>query len=155
MARSSNDYDVVNSGRIPGGWRLATCSETNTDIEAVKSLLSRPGREWHICRLADGQVHGPKRHFAVERLQVVDMKLGHMLIKRAPEFRIVENGSVPNGWRLATVHDVQSNLEDAKKKFGSGMTWHICKLGDGRMSGPGYNFDIQGDGLGHMMVIKK
>ena len=61
--------------------------------------------------------------------------------------------AIPYGWRLASIQDVAKHEEDAKNAIS--LEWGICTLADGRIKGPGYNFEVERGSffdLGHKLV---
>ena len=64
------EFDIREDGEVPEGWTLATAAEVRTNLDAIKDLLSSPERQWYICRLADGKLHGAARENQIEEGQV-------------------------------------------------------------------------------------
>ena len=63
---------------------------------------------------------------------------------------------IPNGWRLASLHDVSKHEEEAHEAFTE--EWGRCTLVDGQIKGPGYKFEIETGSffdLGHKLVTNK
>ncbi|GLJ54955.1 hypothetical protein SUGI_1179890 [Cryptomeria japonica] len=59
-------------------------------------------------------------------------------------------------WRLASVDEVKSNLEEIKRQ-GILDTWSILRLLDGWVTGSGYGYELlQGykSGMGEMLLVK-
>ena len=61
-----------------------------------------------------------------------------------------------NGWRLASVSDVQRNMNKVKDILRTQAKWLICKLADGAITGWGYGYEFtqtyQG-GYGHKLIV--
>ena len=61
--------------------------------------------------------------------------------------------AIPTGWRLASIQDIAKHEEVAKNAIT--LEWAICTLADGKISGPGYSFDVEKGSffdLGHKLV---
>ena len=58
-------------------------------------------------------------------------------------FKVIDYpGKIDNGWRLATVSDVQNSMELVKNVLRNKYRWIICKLEDGSVKGSGYRYKI-------------
>ena len=70
-------------------------------------------------------------------------------------FQMMEKSkAIPNGWRLASLDDVTEYREKAHEAFS--LLWAICRLEDGKIAGPGYNYDTEKGyfpDLGHKLII--
>ena len=77
-----------------------------------------------------------------------------MKYKYSQRFQMLERAeAIPNGWRLATIHDVLQHEEEAHSAIY--LEWGICTLADGKISGSGYQFKIEQGSffdLGHKLV---
>ena len=63
---------------------------------------------------------------------------------------------IPDGWRLASLHDTSKYEEEAREAITE--EWGICTLVDGKICGPGYKFEIETGSffdLGHKLVTNK
>jgi len=140
------------------GWKYARVGDVYCHMDQVKDIMA--DLEWHICALSNGTVAGPGYNFEITG----DVKaLGHKLIMKggAPVKRLrfmVENNEdeIFNHWRIARVAEVKQHIEKVKAFMGDHFEWHICALVDGRVSGPGYGYEISTEGgeqLGHKLCI--
>jgi len=152
----NSPYKVVPNGTPPEGWRLIKCQEAEDNLEHVKAVLG-PDKPAYVCAASDGLVHGTDGKHKIQAGEH-DYTLSYMIITKIPEFKIEEFGDVGEGWHMATVKEVTTDLDSLKKCFKAGMEWHICQLLDGTIKGPGYEY-ITTEGqckekLGHMVLIK-
>ena len=61
-------------------------------------------------------------------------------------FRMLSrHDKIPNGWRLASVHDVTKYEKEAREAINS--RWAICTLVDGQIKGSGYKFKVEIGGV--------
>ena len=61
---------------------------------------------------------------------------------------------IPEGFRLATVNDVTRYQDDARNAVT--LEWGICFLADGKIMGPGYNYEVHTGSffdLGHQLIV--
>ena len=71
------------------------------------------------------------------------------------EFRVTKyHEETPEGWRLATVTQVQHFVDKVKIAL-TDKTWHTCSLLDGSISGSGDNYEIKSEvgELGHKVIV--
>lgn len=58
------------------------------------------------------------------------------------EFKVADvKDEIVSGWRIASTKDVEDSLEKVKLEL-CGMTFNICSLIDGTISGPGYGYQM-------------
>ena len=81
-------------------------------------------------------------------------KQGKVKYKYSQRFQMLERAeAIPNGYRLASIHDVLQHEEEAHSAIY--LEWGICTLADGRISGSGYQFKIEQGSffdLGHKLI---
>ena len=67
------------------------------------------------------------------------------------------HASIEDEWRWASVDDVKAHRTSVEAVL-CDNTWYICALMDGKVAGPGYQYEVQygghDDDLGHKLIMK-
>ena len=65
-----------------------------------------------------------------------------------------QSEAIPDGWRVASLDDVSKYRQKAHSAIN--LQWAICTLDDGKITGPGYNYETEQGcfpNLGHKLAI--
>ena len=143
-----NDEKLLSSGQ----WRLASVQEVKSNLGKIKEILE----QWSILRLSDGWVTGSGYNYELK--QGCRSGLGEMLVVKTDRGRFKMLSRDPHliegQWRLASVEEVRSNLEEVKAIL---KEWSIVRLLDGWVMGSGYKYELQQGykcGMSDMLVVE-
>jgi len=129
-------YDAIDAG-----WRQASVADVHRCLDSIEMLLV--SEEDDDFALLDGTVSGPKGGYQTQSGN--DAACETMIIvkgKQEVRFKLVKfKRAMEPGWRLATVGDIESSMEEIKEVL-SNKTWHICGLQDGKIGGAGYEYEL-------------